>query len=350
MTNWKTSKKGVKGGKKVEVKEYKKCHEGNIFVLQIGNVKVFGGGSSRGYKPFQVDILVDTLGTFTNESLPSRTEYLFPTLASLWPIVLPLEITNGCAPSWVKLEWEAFILDLENIKEEKDLLVFCVGGHGRTGTILSILVGLVHPERGDPVKWIRDNYCEQAVESKKQIEYVEKITDIEVKEEARPFYTKTTHYGGAYSSGGTPPLFSTILPDDPSYKEDGWKESVQNPGYEYRYLNKKAEYRLPPEELDDDPEYNWISEYSNTGEWEDSKYFDGWEVNLSAHAYRRKNGNAVVAQKGSTTVVQPQKKGGPPRDRVLRHPITWSKDDWITDPDFPGWLYSKTLGMWKRSN
>lgn len=60
-----------------------------------------------------------------------------------------------------------------------DVFIHCLGGHGRTGTIASILskyAGIC----GDtnPILWLRKNYCEEAVESKSQIWYVETITGV----------------------------------------------------------------------------------------------------------------------------------------------------------------------------
>ena len=48
---------------------------------------------------------------------------------------------------------------------------YCMGGHGRTGAILGSLIALVEkPE--DPIKVVRERYCKQAIESKKQAERV----------------------------------------------------------------------------------------------------------------------------------------------------------------------------------
>lgn len=45
----------------------------------------------------------------------------------------------------------------------------CIGGHGRTGTLLGVILcyaGLGESE--DPVDWVRKNYCSHAIESEKQ--------------------------------------------------------------------------------------------------------------------------------------------------------------------------------------
>lgn len=50
------------------------------------------------------------------------------------------------------------------------ILVYCFGGHGRTGTALSILYGLWG--QSDPISHIRKVYCNEAVESPEQIDYI----------------------------------------------------------------------------------------------------------------------------------------------------------------------------------
>ena len=55
--------------------------------------------------------------------------------------------------------------------------VQCIGGHGRTGLVLACLVGRMvsETEIADPVKWVRENYCKEAVESKIQHEMAYEI-------------------------------------------------------------------------------------------------------------------------------------------------------------------------------
>jgi len=57
-------------------------------------------------------------------------------------------------------------------------------------------------DKNDPVKKIRESYCKEAVETVLQIEYIEIITGIEVKEDAGRFkdYYNNSLYG--YYKGG----------------------------------------------------------------------------------------------------------------------------------------------------
>lgn len=50
--------------------------------------------------------------------------------------------------------------------------VGCIGGHGRTGMVLSALVKKMN---NDPnaIQWVRDNYCKKAVETKSQIDFLQ---------------------------------------------------------------------------------------------------------------------------------------------------------------------------------
>jgi protein-tyrosine phosphatase len=59
----------------------------------------------------------------------------------------------------------------------------CIGGHGRTGTVLAALVAHMTSEP-DPIKYVRDNYCTKAVESNVQINFLAK--HFGVKTECKP--------------------------------------------------------------------------------------------------------------------------------------------------------------------
>jgi len=55
-------------------------------------------------------------------------------------------------------------------------LVFCQGGHGRTGTALAcLIVCSMNWTAQDAIDWIRKNYCSSAIETYEQRLYIEKI-------------------------------------------------------------------------------------------------------------------------------------------------------------------------------
>lgn len=68
-----------------------------------------------------------------------------------------------------------FWIDLGKYIKKNDLklLVFCVGGHGRTGTAVACLLEtLLDYTAQDAIDWVRNNYCEETVESLSQENYI----------------------------------------------------------------------------------------------------------------------------------------------------------------------------------
>lgn len=72
--------------------------------------------------------------------------------------------------------WRKIVKAIVNLR--KPIFMACGAGHGRTGTALVIfgcLSGQI-PKKMDPIFWVRDRYCPNAVEAKGQVEYIERIT------------------------------------------------------------------------------------------------------------------------------------------------------------------------------
>lgn len=94
---------------------------------------------------------------------------------------------NGCTFTELQIDWpdygvttlpRAFWEDLTNHlkKHRLRMLVFCQGGHGRTGTaIASLLVVAMKYGADEATAWVRKNYCGKAVETWGQERYVEKM-------------------------------------------------------------------------------------------------------------------------------------------------------------------------------
>ena len=54
--------------------------------------------------------------------------------------------------------------------------LYCLGGHGRTGYIASIVIGRLKLAE-DPIAFIRKNYCNLAVESTAQVKHIAEMTN-----------------------------------------------------------------------------------------------------------------------------------------------------------------------------
>jgi hypothetical protein len=70
----------------------------------------------------------------------------------------------------------------------------CIGGHGRTGTVLAALVRVVTGEQ-DAIEYVRKNYCHKAVETTSQVQFLGKHFGITPAEPTKSF---TEFKGSAY--------------------------------------------------------------------------------------------------------------------------------------------------------
>jgi hypothetical protein len=85
------------------------------------------------------------------------------------------------------------------IKEGKKVHVGCIGGHGRTGMVLSALVKVMTGEK-DAIQYVRKNYCKKAVETSAQIDFLVKVFGVSQAEGTKSY--------------GNPHRYSDMHPDD----------------------------------------------------------------------------------------------------------------------------------------
>jgi hypothetical protein len=81
------------------------------------------------------------------------------------------------------------------LAEGRKVHVGCIGGHGRTGMVLSALVKTMTGNE-DATAYVRKHYCEKAVESQKQVDWLHKHFGIKK--------IKASKAGGGFITGGTP--------------------------------------------------------------------------------------------------------------------------------------------------
>jgi hypothetical protein len=118
------------------------------------------------------------VGKATLDRYPSLTP-----LADFQPSpFMTVDWPDGGVPPFQRKWWEGLRKALEEVKG--DVVIFCQGGHGRTGTAASILAGMEGlTKKGCPVRWVRKHYCTKAVETTAQINYISEILGIKVKEQ-----------------------------------------------------------------------------------------------------------------------------------------------------------------------
>ena len=107
--------------------------------------------------------------------------------ALLWqpPEVFPY-YTHELSLSWsdgkgilADLQWWKKFLEIATTEAYAEIDVCCIGGHGRTGTFLGIIMMLTHKWNKSPSveaeSWINKHYCKKAIETKDQQEYMDWI-------------------------------------------------------------------------------------------------------------------------------------------------------------------------------
>ena len=82
---------------------------------------------------------------------------------------LVLEDFAGVPDDWSE-RLDAFLLP--HLSAGKKVVIFCKGGHGRTGTVLSSLIARLEPSIDDPILAARERYCQYCVETQSQAEAI----------------------------------------------------------------------------------------------------------------------------------------------------------------------------------
>lgn len=159
---------GVDYGKGTVI-EIEKCHSGNVKVFTHNGTEFYGGGHLRNSPDTGVDLIIE----LAHCDYPCSTVNLI----SLFEIERPAEyiylpIADMQTPNWSREFWVSLFNDVQRFNK---VLVRCMGGHGRTGMVLAIFAGLSGIKY--PCRFIREKYCERAIETPKQAEYVRVITE-----------------------------------------------------------------------------------------------------------------------------------------------------------------------------
>lgn len=97
------------------------------------------------------------------------------------------------------VQWTA-----EQLLAGKKVHAGCIGGHGRTGMFLAALRKYMTGD-ADAIQHARLNYCKSAVESQKQVDYLQKVWGLNYFAPADHLKPKTT---SSHSSGKTYPAWS----------------------------------------------------------------------------------------------------------------------------------------------
>lgn len=169
--------------------KYKMCYETHP-ALSVAGFEVYGGSCSRPVvQDADVYVGFDMSARRTQAQYPwsGKSEFLF-------------YIPDMGVPSNVE-DFKALIQWLSvQLAANKKVHLGCIGGHGRTGTVLAALYASMAGGK-DAISYVREHYCKRAVESKAQVDFL--VTHFGVnpeppaKEEFRsaPKYAAHSHTG-----------------------------------------------------------------------------------------------------------------------------------------------------------
>jgi len=173
------------------------CHTGSVKVFTWEGVSFYAGGSSRGLEVYHNSLLIN---------LKEAVNYTFLTTNS--PIlqdicnkhndvhVINIRCEDYSVPDLGVLFWKELVDIIKKLPSMGicNVTICCVGGHGRTGTALTILWGLTGGKDDKrPLKTMREKYCSEIVESDKQINYIKEILSIDFEDKKRDVIS---FYGG----------------------------------------------------------------------------------------------------------------------------------------------------------
>jgi hypothetical protein len=164
---------------------YKPCHTEHP-IIQFGDGEFCGASCLNPREGYDIYVGLDNGMSFKHSTYPwepSDTkviEFLFP--------IVDMQAPSN-AENFMKLvEYLADQLSLG-----KRIHAGCIGGHGRTGTLIAALVAHITGEL-DSITWTRDNYCKKAVESPSQVDFLHKHFDVKKIEGSKSYKKPSYNY------------------------------------------------------------------------------------------------------------------------------------------------------------
>lgn len=155
-----------------------------VFRIKDGGVTYYGGSDSK-VKEFEFSGLVVCLlgrDTLIKSKKPVRS-------TGDWARKLDSYMeTDKPHPNYMTIDWPDYSTPpvlpgfFKKLHQEvvnkgiKEVLFFCMGGHGRTGTALAAtLIELCNMGSAEATEWIHEKYCTEAIESDSQKNYLKDI-------------------------------------------------------------------------------------------------------------------------------------------------------------------------------
>lgn len=157
----------------------KRCHHSHppLPITVDGTTYTLTGGTGNSKPKSNVDIFIG----FDHGMV--KTDRRFPWTEG-WEIHFPI-LDMGIPP--VAKDFKDLIAWLEEkILEGYKVHMGCIGGHGRTGLVMSALVTQMTGEK-DSIAYVRKHYCKKAVESAEQVTWLKKHFGIKPQKPTKDF-------------------------------------------------------------------------------------------------------------------------------------------------------------------
>jgi protein-tyrosine phosphatase len=227
------------------------CHKGNTVIASrrldnTSNFLMIGGWSRDAYTSSNMTVI--NLTGFAKK---------FSDRSSHW---YDFKITDYDIPDWHEFFWRQ-LADLVYFHlKQGDVLIACQGGHGRSGTVATVVAGLLQDKTDftlvdgeeyfdNPLKWIRKVHCVHAVETYAQ----EKL----VLETLMHYYPTSVRLTKVWMSLKKPKRKKSqyaYTPNKPKKKEE--KEHVN------KYNPVKVGEELPEIEKWEQEELDWLDDWA----------------------------------------------------------------------------------------
>ena len=110
------------------------------------------------------------------EPMPDFGLYLDPQWEPIWPAVM-LDWPDFGVPTDRATADREIRAALERARGGERVEVACIGGHGRTGTVLACMAILSGVPASDAVTWVRAAYCPRAVQEPSQQYWIDRFSE-----------------------------------------------------------------------------------------------------------------------------------------------------------------------------
>ena len=155
---------------------YKSCIHPPTFVFTdpTSNINFYASSAAdlyKGFIPYDNTLCIISLATVTHAKIDAN--HNISSLIKTLPFTIRMEWADYQPAIYTKATYLALIEHIRALKVT-NVIVHCQAGHGRTGSMLAILAGLLNVS-DEPIELIREMHYEKCVETKAQENYVIRI-------------------------------------------------------------------------------------------------------------------------------------------------------------------------------